>query len=319
MMRMLLLLSALLAANPAIAADRSVTDDAGRTVEIPVTPERIVVLHEPLLGVPIADLGLAPVGSYGRTDNGETQMSADFYKLVLGDRAPDPMPRGIGALGNMDLEKMRTLQPDLIIGTEHDREKAEQLSSIAPVYLQNSSTGRVRGFSAEEALAKLLGREAAFTERKTEYLAQVDRVRAALPGDPRQQSYLVIFLSDQINAVGEMAGMVQAIEDLGYQRLSLERDSSVSGFGATLLVPLSAETFGRLNPDLLVVMNTFGKQARDEAAIRQSLDRIVPGWQHFLKPAREGRILFVDSALVTTPTVASALHMLDAVESWAKK
>ncbi|MEP6148366.1 MAG: hypothetical protein ABJ201_13200, partial [Nisaea sp.] len=137
--------------------------------------------------------------------------------------------------------------------------------------------------------------------------------------DPRQQTYLVIFLSDQINAVGEMAGMVQALEDLGYNRLSVERDSQISGFGATLLIPLSAETFGRLDPDLLVVMNTFGKPARDETAIRQSLDRIVPGWQHFLKPAREGRMMFVDSAQVTTPTVASALHMLDAIETWAKQ
>jgi iron complex transport system substrate-binding protein len=319
MMRMLLLLSTLLVSHAAIAADHSVTDDAGRTVEIPAAPERIVVLHEPLLGVPIADLGIAPVGSYGRSDDGGTQMSADFYQLVLGDRAPNPMPRGIGALGNMDLEKIRTLEPDLIIGTEHDLEKATQLSSIAPVYLQNSSTGRVRGFNAEEALAKLLDHEAVFAERKTSYLARVDQVRAMLPEDPRQQSYLVIFLSDQINAVGEMAGMVQALEDLGYNRLSLERDNTVAGFGATLLVPLSAETFGRLDPDLLVVMNSYGKPARDEAAIRQSLDRIVPGWQHFLKPAREGRMLFVDSVLVTTPTVASALHMLDAIETWSKQ
>lgn len=319
MMRMFLLLMALCASATAHAADRSVTDDAGRTLQIPVSPQRIVVLHEPLLGVPIAELGLAPVGSYGRTDDGGTQMAADFYRLVLGKRAPDPMPKGIGALGNMDLEKLRALDPDLIIGTEHDLEKAELLSAIAPVYLQNSSTGRVRGFSAEEALARLLGREDAFADRKADYLAQVERVRASLPSDPREQSYLVIFLSDQINAVGEMAGMVQALEDLGYNRLSPQRDSTVAGFGATLLVPLSAETFGRLNPDLLVVMNTFGKDARDEDAVRQSLDRIVPGWQHFLKPAREGRIVYVDSALVTTPTVASARHMLDAIEAWSRR
>ncbi|MEO9902116.1 ABC transporter substrate-binding protein [Nisaea sp.] len=319
MKRMFLLLLALLAIHPAIAAERNVTDDTGRSLQIPTAPERIIVLHEPLLGVPIADLGLAPVGSYGRSDDGGTQMSADFYRLVLGDRAPEQMPKGIGALGNMDIEKMRALAPDLIIGTEHDREKAALLSSIAPVYLQNSSTGRVRGFNAEEALAKLLGREEIFAERKADYLTRVDQVRTTLPTDPRQQTYLVIFLSDQINAVGEMAGMVQALEDLGYNRLSVERDSQISGFGATLLIPLSAETFGRLDPDLLVVMNTFGKPARDETAIRQSLDRIVPGWQHFLKPAREGRMMFVDSAQVTTPTVASALHMLDAIETWAKQ
>ncbi|TDX33285.1 ABC transporter substrate-binding protein [Rhodovulum visakhapatnamense] len=307
-----LTLAALLPA--AALADRMVTDDTGRTVAVPDSPERVVVLHEPLLGVPIADLGVAPVGSYGRDAGGGTLMSVDFYREVLGNDAP--RPPGVGALGNLDLERLRMLHPDLILGTEHDIDKADQLSSVAPVYLQNASTGKVRGFGTEAALARLLGREDVFAARKDAYLGRVEAVRAALPDAPG--TYLALFLTDQINAVGEMSGAVQAIEDLGYERLDLGTGGDRAGMGSTLLVPLSAEVVGRLDPDLLLVMNSYLGAGRDEAGIRAALDRILPGWDRFLKPAREGRILFLDSAKVTTPTVASAEHMLDAVETWAQ-
>jgi iron complex transport system substrate-binding protein len=318
-MRLSILIPAFLAANTVFAADRTVTDDAGRSVTVPEDPQRIVVLHEPALGVPIADLGLAPVGSYGRGDDGATLMAVDFYDVILGPRAPDPMPKGIGALGNIDLEKLRALNPDLIIGTEYDKDKTELFSAIAPIYLQNSSTGLVRGFSPTKALAGLLGREEEFQARKAEYQARLDQVRSELPFNPEGRTYLALFLTDQVNAVGEMSGAVQAIEDLGYKRLELDKVGAISGFGSTLLVPISPEIVGRLDPDLLIVMSTFTAKERGEAAIQAALTRIVPGWERFLKPAREGRILYLDSAQVTTPSIASAERTLDAFEAWSAR
>ena len=44
----------------------------------------------------------------------------------------------------------------------------------------------------------------------------------------------------------------------------------------------------------------------------------MPGWRSFLKPVRERRVLYLDSAKVATPTIASALHTLDAIEAFAK-
>ena len=301
-------------ASSARADGRDVIDDAGRTVTIPDQADRIVVMHEPLLGLPLMDLGLDLVGSYGRTDDGDFVIQVDFIDIVMGPGKPKPL--GFGAVGQIDLEKLNALSPDLIIGTERNVDKVDQLSTIAPVYLQNISTGKTYGFSVEEDLAHMLQREDAFAHRYAAYKARMAEVRPKLPGDPATQNYLAVFLTDQLNAVGGMSGMVQVLEDLGYTRMTLENDGG-AGLGSTLMAPLSTEVFARLNPDLLIVMNTYTGNGRDEAGTRAALDRIVPGWDRFLKPAREGRVLFVDSAAVTTPTIASALHMLDALEAWA--
>lgn len=317
-MRLSILLAALVAANAALAGERAVTDDAGRAVTIPDRPERIVVMHEPLLGLPLMDLGVELVGSYGRTDDGEFVTAVDFMDTVLDTDLAKP--KGIGPFGQIDLERLRALEPDLIIGTDLNIDKVEQLSTVAPVYLQNVSTGKAYGFSVEEDLAEVVGREDAFAKRKAAYLDRVAEVRAALPSDPAGQNYLAVFLTDQLNAIGETSGAIQALEDLGYNRLEPDHEGGAAGRGGSMmLVPLSVEAFGRLDPDLLVLMNSYMNDAREEAGTRAALDRIMPGWEKFLKPAKEGRILFLDSAKVTTPTVASAEHTLDAVEAWAKR
>ncbi|RNF35307.1 ABC transporter substrate-binding protein [Paracoccus methylarcula] len=311
-MRLLFLLPPLLASHATLA--ETVTDAMGRGVEIPDDPSRIVVLHEPLLGVPLADFGVDPVGSYGRADDGSSLMAADFYASILGDDAPDPAPRGIGAVGDIDLERLRALSPDLIIGTELDADKADQLTAIAPVYLQASSSGKVRGFETEKQLAALLDRTDAFEDRRAEYQEKLDRLKPIIPPG---QSYLAVIVHDKINLVGEMSGAIQAIEDLGYNRLPLKADGPDNALGSTFAVPISSEAFGRMNPDLLVILSSYAGASHDEAGTRAQLDRVMPGWERFLKPAREGRIVWMDSTKVATPSIASAEHALDAIEAWS--
>ena len=117
-----------------------------------------------------------------------------------------------------------------------------------------------------------------------------------------------------------MSGAIQALEDLGYRRLPLDDKGESNRLGSTLMVPISAERFGRLNPDLLVIMNNYTAAAGDdqEGPARATLQKILPGWERFMKPAREGRLLFLDARKVTTPSVQSALHTLDAIDSWAQ-
>lgn len=303
---------------PADAGERTVTDDTGRTVVVPDHPERIVVLHEPLLGVPIIDIGGTVVGGYGRSDDGKALTAVDFVKAVLGPDAPAPKS-GIGAIGAIDLERLRTLDPDLIISTEHDRGKVDQLSPVAPVYLQASSTGDSYGFSAQRDLAKLIGREAAFSDREAEYRARLESVLENLPEAPEGKTYLAVMVSDQVALVGNMSGLIQAVEDLGYTRAALGDAGASSGLGSTFAVPLSPEVLGKVDPDLLIVMMSYAEADRGETAIRSRLDRVLPGWDRFMKPAREGRILFLDSAPVATPTVASAENFLKAYEAWVKR
>lgn len=314
------LLSAVLLAlvPPAQAGERTVTDESGRSVDLPPSIERVVVLHEPLLGLPLMDLGVTPVGSYGRDDTGAMLTRVDFVETVMGPDAPKP-ETGIGAIGNIDLEKLDRIAPDLILGTEYDVDKADRLSSVAPVYLKNVSTGLTSGFDIEADLAKLFGLEDRFQARKADYLAKVKDVQAVLPETDKPLTYLAIFVTDQVNVIGQMSGAIQALEDVGYQRADIGSLGEVAGSGRTLFNALNPEAFIQLDPDVLVLMRSYSEADRSEAATRARIDQIAPGWQHFLKPAKDGRLLFLDSAQVTTPTIASAEHTLDALKVWLQR
>ncbi|WP_422374733.1 ABC transporter substrate-binding protein [Roseibium sp.] len=311
-------LSVVLAASSGFAAERLLTDDTGREIAIPDQPDRIVVMHEPLLGIPLMDLGIEITGSYGRTDEGGFVIAVDFIDTVLGTGRSKP--KGFGPFGQPDLEKLSALEPDLIVATELDAGKLEQLSTVAPVYLQIVGHTKVRGIEIQEDLAALVGQTDSFEDRKSAYLERVSNLRDTLPTDPAGQTFLPIFLTDQLNVVGDASGMVQALEDLGFTRLEVSGASDLSaGGGSMMLMPLSAEAFGKMDPDLLVLLNSYMEPDRDEAGTRAKLDRIVPGWDRFMKPALENRILVVDPAKVITPSLASAGHMLDAVDAWNRK
>ncbi|UOM32681.1 ABC transporter substrate-binding protein [Acuticoccus sp. I52.16.1] len=308
---------AVAAAAPAVpAAAEDMTDATGRSVAVPAAPQRIVVMHESLIGLPVMDLGLSVVGSYGRGSDGETLLAVDMIDAVLGG-TDAPKPRGIGAIGAIDLEALRALRPDLVIGTERDRDKAEQLAKVAPVYLQ--AIAGAHGFGIEADLAAVLGREEAFAARRAEYAARIDAVRSVLDTDPAGKTYLAVIVHDEVNVVGALSGAVQALEDLGYTRAPLPGAKAGAGYGSMFAMPLSPEVFAALDPDLLVVMNSYALRDRSPEAIRASLGAIVPGWERFLAPAREGRLLMLDSARVSSPTVASALNTLDAYAAWAAK
>lgn len=301
------------------AADmRTVTDDGGRTVQIPSDPKRIVVMHEPLLGIPLMDLGIAPIGAYGRNRDGGFVTAVDFIDTVFGPG--HAKPQGFGALGQIDLERLRALKPDLIVGSRLDIGKRDQLASVAPVYIQNGDQQHVCGFGVETGLARVMGRQKAYDERLKRYEERLATVKKQLPPRPdgkQQRTYLAVLLTDQINVVGCLSGGIQALQDLGYTRLQTDGRTESGKLGSTLMAPISAEAFGRLDPDLLIIMNNYTKTADTEAGARAALEKILPGWERFMKPAREGRVLFMDSSKVTTPSIQSALHALDAVQHWA--
>ncbi|WP_319531785.1 ABC transporter substrate-binding protein [uncultured Cohaesibacter sp.] len=317
-MRLAPFLGALLYCTTALAQSHIVTDSVGREVELPEAPARIVSLNEPLLTTPMLELGLPVVGSYGRLDGGETFHAVDFAKRALGSKIDVSKIGGIGLAGNIDVEKIRALKPDVIVGTESNTSLVQSLSTIAPVYLQKSRTSDVQGVSSERDLAALFGKTDVFDQLWSGYQARLDTIRASLPANPESQTYLGIIILDQLAMIGDISGAVQAINDLGYKRYDIESDGERSGYGKGFAIPISSEMFARLNPDLLILMNSYVVAEQGEEAIRARLDAIVPGWDRFLKPEKEGRVLFLDAPSVVTPTLSSAHNLLDALEDWAE-
>ncbi|WEX08014.1 ABC transporter substrate-binding protein [Chelativorans sp. AA-79] len=308
----------LLATTAAFAQTREVIDDAGRTVQIPEKPQRIIAMHEALIALPLIELGFDVIGVYGRADDGASIYDVDFIKSVFGDD-PSLQIGGIGPVGDIDLEKLRALKPDLIVGMGRQLAQSEILSAIAPVYLQTTMAGSESGFSIEEQLAKAFGRTAVFDVKRASYLERVEEVRASLPEDPRGKTYLAIIVFDQISAVRDVSGAIQAIRDLGYEPYDwANRVTNEPAKSRGFAVPLSSEEFALLDPDLLVIMNSYMSADHSEGGIRARLDAIAPGWSRFMRAAKEDQIVFLNSAEVATPTIRSALHTLAAFEEWGR-
>ncbi|WP_418907647.1 ABC transporter substrate-binding protein [Glutamicibacter endophyticus] len=113
------------------AADMHEVTHARGTTEVPVDPQRVVVLEPVQLDTAVA-LGKEPVGT--TVVNETTGVPA-----YLGEEAADIAQ--VGTVMEPSLEKIAALNPDLIIGTE-SRHSAlyEQLSDVAPtVYMKTQA------------------------------------------------------------------------------------------------------------------------------------------------------------------------------------
>lgn len=311
-----LLISTVLLAISATAEAREVVDTMGRTVDIPDHPERVVVMSEPAIAIPMIELGVNPIGSFGRADDGTYQVGADFIDTLFGPN--QKKPQGIGNNRQVDLEKLYSMKPDLIIGTEFDVDKVKQLSTVAPVYMQHYTTGHLDNFVIEENLANLFGKGTTFQTLKEKYLEDVQETKKQLPESLENKTYLPVIIMDQINIVGEGIGVSQPLNDLGMKPFEVSNDKTHSDASPKIVLPISAETFGSLNPDILVVIINWGAPDKSIEATNEALNKLVPGWETYMKPAREGRVIYLDGSKVFTPSFLSARYTLGEVRKWAK-
>src|SRR5690554_2381199 len=120
--------AALIAALPVGAQEtRSFTDDAGRTVEVPSHPQRIVTLHDSSLTTPLIELGIMPVGAFSRSgEDGPYMRGAATLTGVTFANS------GVVDVGGSpaDLEAIAALEPDLIITATFQQTPLDQLQSI---------------------------------------------------------------------------------------------------------------------------------------------------------------------------------------------
>ena len=203
---------------PSTTTANTTTTEAGRVptrtfnawngeVEVPVDPQRIVTLSDQNALLPLLELGVEPVGSYGRIVGGQEtfRRTADFDTTDV---------EFIGVDAEVSVEAVALLEPDLIVGGPFvGVELDEQLSEVAPVV-------RIDPFDqpladALDQWAALVGREDRATELRADYEAAVAATRAALP-DP-QEITLIIAASGTPGTWYYESGQAtgQVIADLG--------------------------------------------------------------------------------------------------------
>lgn len=123
------------------AATRIYTDDLGNTVEIPVSPKRVITTQYTEI---MLALDFPPIGAAAHT----------LEAAYLPNEAEQI--ENIGPAMEVNFEKILELEPDLIIAHQFSSQFYEQLSEIAPTIILNSENDLMNRI---EVIADVLGRQ----------------------------------------------------------------------------------------------------------------------------------------------------------------
>ncbi|MEM7294411.1 MAG: ABC transporter substrate-binding protein [Pseudomonadota bacterium] len=295
--------------SAATSGAQVLVDDAGRDVEVPQPLTRVVGTHDVVIGLPLFELGLTPVGVWMRKDPSSGEDIIMGLEQLFNTTASEAGITNIGGYDGTDLEVIKQLNPELIVVTESSEEQIDVLETVAPVFVQRTYSGDVFGLSAVKVMAQRFGLQTRFDELQRVYRERVDAIKAQLPFDPAEKTLSVIFIWDQLHVANGLSGMMQALGDLGFKTPEWVISHGEQGF----MAPLSSEEIGLIQEDFVIFGNGYGQGDTSEEAAREKLDKIAPGWDRFIKP--ELGIAFFNAELTITPTFASAHAALDAIEA----
>ncbi|MBO6922472.1 MULTISPECIES: ABC transporter substrate-binding protein [Paracoccaceae] len=286
------LLAILLLALPAHAQEmRPYIDDAGRTVEIPVAPQRIASLRGEQFTTPLWELGANLVASSGRQD---------------GDKnGGDPYPRGafdifgidfentdLAFLGNPnapDFEAIAAARPDLILIPDWREDDIDRLSAVAPTVVigiwSNPLLERYRKIA--DAAGVLDVYEARLAQFETS-LSDARAVVADTIPDPADVTITVADVFDrELVAYRDYAALSHVIRELGFATppfiLALE-DSNAR---------ISPELLPEIDGDFLIGTYSiaFGQTPTSQ---RAQWEALVPVWDEVLHAPRHNQHFFLD-------------------------
>lgn len=203
-----------------------VTDDLGREVNIPFPPKRIISTV-PSTTEFLFDLGL------GNRVISRTR----FCKYPESDIAKLP---NIGGPKDLYFDKIRLLDPDLILVNEEEnkKEQIEVLLDEFPVYVC-----KVRNY--DEALQNILNTgKIVGSEPKSFEIANTIQARfSQLPVNLKSQSVLYLIWKDPYMVAGKDTFINSMIEKCGFRNAIADKDSRYP--------KMTAEEISKLNPDLV--------------------------------------------------------------------
>ncbi len=262
------------------AATRVFTDDLGREVEVPVQPERVATLHDSVLTIPLLELGVFPVASHGRVTNKDVP----FIRGSKGLTGYDFDNSDIKFLGGspVDIEKVASVKPDLIITTPWQKASIEQLQAIAPtIVLDYTKRSKVEVF---EALADLSGTQEKLELLKGRYDRQIDRIKRII--DTQAITVNVIQANKgKVLVWNSYFNLGKVLRDSGFKFPKIVNDIK-HGERAEF----SAEKLQDLDADYLFITYRTDKLRTPQDAI-DAFETVVPSFCNFLKACREGRVL----------------------------
>lgn len=273
---------------------RTVTDDAGREVQIPAQPQRIASLQDLFFSVPLIELGVLPIASHGRVVVGSPPFMRSSKKLT----GIDFDNTDIAFLGggiDIDPEEVARVEPDLIIlSTNQDPAHFEQ---IAPTVLLDF---RVEDkYALYDRLAEITGRETQLGLLKARYQEQLDELKSLT--DPANTRINVIApVQGNVRSYVRFAALGKLLEDAGF---ALPESMASVDYGQ--FQTYSPEAFPQMDADIVFVTYR-AEQGETPADAFAQLEQTVPNFCDHLSACQRGKLL----AIPRDETFASSYNAL---------
>jgi iron complex transport system substrate-binding protein len=290
------------AQDAAETGETRVVEHALGVTEVPARPERVAVISQ-VISVHLVSIGMVPVTVI---DDFFYERSSAYQELFPEGLELNNITK-VGPRGELDLEILVAVKPDMIIGEIFEAEYYDMLSRIAPTVLidRGSNAGWKHSFDATVAA---VGREAEAEAVRERYRAVV----AALP--EAAQSLEIAFIrpsgegSFRLDGVNAFAGSVAA--DAG-----LSVTTSPEGVGEVAasagFITFSAEQLRVLDTaDLIVVPDWSTVNPEGEASI--PIFEQNPLWTR-LPAVQAGRVLSVPGQVYNGGTYVAAELLLRAI------
>lgn len=273
---------------------RMYTDETGRTVEIPVYPERIVTVN---MVAELVALGITPVGG------------ADGWLQYMDDDQKKGIESiGAGAAGTLNLEKIAELDPDLIITPNIERvtspEVLASLEKIAPTVV-----GPWYGNALEnlQIMGELTGRTQEAQDWQDKFKIHLDEVKESLSGMVQAGETAMVIQFYQKSMYTYPSSTFPVI----YEYLDLDVPSgAISNLqtdASQQTFQLSLEILPEYDPDYIFITKLSDA---DEAFIAETTNNSV--WKQ-LSAVKNGRVYELGSRL-SAGDVLSLVWSIDEIQ-----
>jgi iron complex transport system substrate-binding protein len=274
-------------AQESAAAARIVTDETGRSVEIPAEVKRIVTLAPNLTEI-IYALGLEDKLA-GDTDYCDTPAAARTKPHV-------------GSVLNPSLEAIVALHPDLVLAVANSGNRKETVESLdrlgVPVYAMDPHTVRDTLDSIRH-IADLAGAAKQGTELAARLQARLDELQARLEELPLAHVLFVIW-DEPLITIGQNTLIADALRWAGAESVIASKQ---------YWPEVSMEEVVRLQPDYIV----FADDHTDSKSTQLSQLRLRPVWKS-LRAVELGHVVTV-SEEITRPSPG----LIDVIEQLARE
>lgn len=273
-------------------ADTRLFEHAAGETEIPQNPQRIVSLQDHVLTMALVEMGAPLVGSVGRVgDDGVPYLRG--VKDLLG---VDFDNSDIVFLGWTDLEKVVSVEPDLIITTHYEEPAMlEQLQKIAPTVAINQSQPLL---DFMRQVADAANRLEVYDARLARYQARLAEARNAVPEAESIRVSVINSWDGTLNYWSDYGSLTQVMDDIGFARPAINQQVDDGR------MEISAERLQDIDADYII--DTFGiswGETPQDARARMSL--VLPNWCSVLTACQNGQYIVLPRTYAFSSSFAS--------------